>query len=322
MKSIHILASILLLSQLHAAEPAPEVSELESSAASGNATAQFQLGRAYFRGEGFPVDKSKAHEWILKSAEQGNPDAITTMGFFYSQGIVLEKDEAKAIEWFRKGAEAGSPKSQMNLGLMLRQAKTIPLDNTESLKWLETAASSDDPDAVRTYGQVLFLGDSLIMPDRKKAFPFVLKSAEAGDAHSQNMVGVAYRDGDGTDKENEKAKEWFLKAALQNDPKAQSNLGHILGVDSPTSPDRKEALKWLLIAKDNGEITAIKTYKELMTSFPPALLAIAQKEANKFLLIVRAKSSKATGAQEDKQPANDRHVVMQGKKRDRSDFLL
>jgi TPR repeat protein len=302
MKSIHILASILLLSQLHAAEPAPAASELESSAASGNATAQFQLGRGYFRGDGFPVDKSKAHTWILKSADQGNLDAITTMGYFYSQGIVLEKDEAKAIEWFRKGAEAGSVKSQLNLGLMLRQSKTIPLNNSESLKWLEMAASTGDSDAVRTYGQLLFLGDSIIMPDRKKAFPFVLKSAEAGDASSQNMVGVAYRDGDGTEKNSDKAEDWFLIAAQQNDPKAQSNLAHLLGVDSPASPDRKEALKWLLIAKDNGEITAIKTFKELMVSFPPALLAIAQKEANKFLLLARAKSSKPAPTPEEKQP--------------------
>jgi TPR repeat protein len=227
------------------------------------------------------------------------------MGYFYSQGVVLEKDEAKAIEWFRKGAEAGSAKSQLNLGLMLRQSKTIPLNNTESLKWLEMAASTGDPDAVRTYGQLLFLGDSLIMPDRIKAFPMVLQSAEAGDAASQNMVGVACRDGDGTEQDHEKAKEWFLKAALQNDPKAQSNLGHILGVQSPASPDRKEALKWLLIANNNGEITAIKTYKELMTTFPPALLALAQKEANQFLLIARAKTSKPTASPEEREPAND-----------------
>jgi TPR repeat protein len=305
MKFIRLItiATIITLPSLFA-ETTP-LTKLETSAASGNATAQFELGRAYFRGEGLASDKAKAHEWILKSAEQGNPDAITTMGYFYSTGIVLEKDEAKAVEWFRKGADAGAAKSQLNLGLMLRQAKTIPLDNKESLKWLELAAATDDPDAVRTCGQLLFLGDSLIVPDRKKAFPFVLKSAHSGDAPSQNMVGVAYRDGDGTEKDHEKSKEWFFKAALQNDPKAQSNLGHILGVDSPASPDRKEALKWLLIAKDNGEITAIKTYKELMISFPPALLAIAQKEANKFLLIARAKSSKAAGAQEDKQPAND-----------------
>jgi TPR repeat protein len=188
---------------------------------------------------------------------------------------------------------------------MLRQSKTIPLNNTESLKWLEMAASTGDPDAVRTYGQLLFLGDSLLMPDRIKAFPMVLQSAENGNTASQNMIGVAYRDGDGTEKNTDKAKDWFFKAAHQNDPKAQSNLAHLLGVDSFASPDRKEALKWLLIAKDNGEITAIKTFKELMVSFPPALLAIAQKEANKFLLLARAKCSKPAPTPEEKQPAND-----------------
>ena len=303
MNYIYLLAfaSTFGISILNATSPA----DLESAAATGNSTAQFKLGRAYFRGEGVAADKAKAHAWILKSAEQGNLDAITTMGYFYSQGIVLEKDEAKAIEWFRKGAEAGSVKSQLNLGLMLRQSKTIPLNNTESLKWLEMAASTGDPDAVRTYGQLLFLGDSLLMPDRIKAFPMVLQSAENGNTASQNMIGVAYRDGDGTEKNTDKAKDWFFKAAHQNDPKAQSNLAHLLGVDSFASPDRKEALKWLLIAKDNGEITAIKTFKELMVSFPPALLAIAQKEANKFLLLARAKSSKPASTPEEKQPAND-----------------
>jgi hypothetical protein len=87
--------------------------------------------------------------------------------------------------------------------------------------------------------------------------------------------------------------------------KAQSNLGHILGVESPASPDRKEALKWLLIAKGQGEATSTKTYKELLTTFPPALLAAAQKEANTFLLLARSKSSKPTASPDEKQPTND-----------------
>ena len=284
----HILILLAGLATLNATENS--LATLEAAAASGNATAQFQLGRAYFRGEGVPADNAKAIEWISQSAEKGNPDALTSLGFFYSQGVVFEKDESKAIEWFRKGSAAGSVQSQLNLGLMLRQAKTITCNNTESLEWLEKAASSGDSVAVRTYGQVLFLGDAHMLPDRNKAFPYILKAAEEGDPSSQNMIGVAYRDGNGTKMNSEKAKEWFLKAALQNDPKAQANLGHILGVGSPTNPDRKEALKWLLIAKDNGEATSTKTYKELMHTFPPVLLAAAQKEANKFLLKARSKS--------------------------------
>lgn len=302
----HILILLAGLATMNATEN--PLALLEAAAASGNATAQFQLGRAYFRGEGVPADNAKAIEWISQSAEKGNPDALTSLGFFYSQGVVFEKDEAKAIEWFRKGAAAGSVQSQLNLGLMLRQAKTITCNNTESLEWLEKAASSGDSVAVRTYGQVLFLGDTHMMPDRNKAFPYILKAAEAGDPCSQNMIGVAYRDGNGVEMNSEKAKDWFLKAALQNDPKAQANLGHILGVDSSTNPNRKEALKWLLIAKDNGEATSNKTYKELMHTFPPALLAATQKEANKFLMLQRAKTSKPAAffpAAQEKQPSTD-----------------
>jgi TPR repeat protein len=304
MKTIHAASlALLAAATLHASEPPSPVS-LEAAAASGNATAQFELGRAHYRGEGAAKDHAKAVEWIRRSAEQGHADAMASMGFFCSQGIGVEKNEAAAIEWFRKGAEAGSPKSQMNLGLVLRQGKTITRNHTESMEWLEKAASTGDPDAVRTLGQLYFLGDSLMMPDRKKAFPLVLRSAEAGDPASQNMLGVAYRDGDGTPLDHAKAREWFLKAALQNDPKAQSNLGHLLGVDSPANPHRKEALKWLLAAKDNGEITAIKTYKELLHTFPPALLAAAQKEANKLLLAAQAKPPKPNASGQEKKTAN------------------
>jgi len=76
-------------------------------------------------------------------------------------------------------------------------------------------------------------------------------------------------------------------------------------VDSPSSPDRKEALKWIIIAKENGEATATKTYKELLTTFPPALLALAEREANKFLLFARAQSSKQEASPEEKQPTSD-----------------
>jgi TPR repeat protein len=288
----HILILLAALATLNATEN--PLATLEAAAASGNATAQFQLGRAYFRGEGVATDKAKAHEWILKSAEQGNPEAVTSMGYFYSQGVILEKDEAKAIEWFRKGAEAGSPKSQMNLGLMLRQGKTITRNHTESMEWLEKAASTGDSDAIRTLGQLYFLGDSLLIPDQAKSLPHLRTAAEAGDPVSQNLLGVAYREGHTGRIDLEKAKEWFRKAAQLGQVKAQSNLAHILGVASPTSPDRKEALIWLIIAKDQGEATSTKTFKEILATIPADLLAHAQKEANIFLNKDREEPAKST----------------------------
>ncbi len=245
---------------------------IEARAAEGDAQKQFQMGRAYFRGEGMPKDDKKAFEWIEKSAEQGHTDAITSMGFFYSQGIGVDMNEAKAVEWFRKGAEAGSAACKLNLGLLLRQGKTIQISGDESLRLMHEAANSGLTQAQSYLGQLYFMGDRLLKPDYAKAKPYALKAAEAGDPAAQNIMGILARDGIGMSAEGkdlEAAEEWFLKAAEQNEVKAQANLAHLMGVASPGITNRVEALKWLLLAKDRQEPTAEKTYNEISATLPP-----------------------------------------------------
>ncbi len=291
------LAALLAAGFLcQATEDSTDLSQLTARAESGDAEAQFQLGRAYYRGQGVPKDETKAVEWIGKAAAQGNADAMTSMGFFHAQGIGMPRDEQKAIGWFRRGSEAGSPKSQLNLGLMLRQGKTIERDPKESMAWLDQAAASGDPEAVKTVGQLYFLGDALMMPDRAKAYPLILQAAEAGDAACQNKMGIICREGIGPEarhKDPKRAITWFRKAALQGDVKAQSNLGHIMGAESPASENRQEALMWLYLAADQGEATSDKTLKEIAMSIPPDLQRRARNAAARQRLLLFARRSQA-----------------------------
>ena len=232
-------------------------------------------------------DEEKAAALLREAAEAGNLEAMESLGFLYTQGQGVPKDEQKAVEWFRKGAEAGSPGAQLNLGLMLRQGKTTELSNEESLRWIQVAADSGHPRAVSVLGQLYGVGDKLLQPDFSKARPYVLRAAEAGEPVCQNLMGVICRDGIGVRaefKSRDEALGWFRKAAEQNDAKAQSNLAHLLGVESPACENRKEALVWLIIANDQGEITAIKTLKEIREQLPASLLVQAEKEAKKFSL--------------------------------------
>lgn len=300
----------LFMTQFLFAADLPNADELKSSAASGDAQAQFALGRAYFRGEGVPKDVQQAFAWIEKSAEQGNPDAMTSMGFFHAQGVTVPADEEKAVEWFRKGAEAGSGKSMLNLGLMLRQAKAIERNHEESVQWLDRAAASGDPDATRTVGQLYFMGDALMMPEREKAYPLVLKAAEAGDPECQNMMGLICLEGLGPEanhKDLEKALHWFRLSAGQGNAKGQSNLAHALGVESPASDKRQEALMWLYMAVDQGEPLADKTLKEIFMSIPPELASRARADVNKrrgdHKATVGDPREKALEATEIEQPA-------------------
>jgi TPR repeat protein len=294
-----LTAGLFMIQFLFAAD-LPNGDELKSSAASGDAQAQFALGRAYFRGEGAPKDDQQAFAWIEKSAEQGNPDAMTSMGFFYAQGITVPANEEKAVAWFRKGAEAGCGKSMLNLGLTLRQAKTMERNHEESVQWLDRAAASGDPDATRTVGQLYFMGDALMMPEREKAYPLVLKAAEAGDPECQNVMGLICLEGLGPEanhKDLEKALHWFRLSAEQGNAKGQSNLAHALGVESPASGKRQEALMWLYMAVDQGEPLADKTLKEIFMSIPPELAQRARAD-----VIKKMSGPKATMDDQKKQP--------------------
>ena len=282
-------------------EPAPEkngVTVLMKSADEGDAEAQFQLARAYFRGFGVEENGPLTLEWMQKAAAQNHPEALSSMGYFFSEGILVEANEATAVDWFRKGAEAGSLKAQLNLGLMLRQAKAIEHNNEKSLAWIQQAADAGLPEAQMVLGRLYFTGDALMNRDYEKAVQYLQAPAIAGDPICQNMLGVASRDGLGTAPDRDAAEDWFRKAAMQNNAKAQANLALLLGVESPESPTRKEALKWLIIASDKAEPTAKKTFAELTPTFPAALLASARKEAATTAIMLRSEEAKKKQAAE------------------------
>jgi len=289
-----LICSAFITVSSHAATA--DIAALQKAAKDGDAAAQFQLGRAYYRGSGVDKDPKKALELIRTAAEAGDLDAIDSMGFFYTKGELVKMDEGEAVKWFRRGVKAGSARSKLNLGLMLRQGKTIQVSAAESLNLMEEAAAAGVPEAKSYLGQLYFSGDRHLKPDFSKSYPHVKAAAEAGDPACQNLMGTFCRDGLGVredfneSRSRDEAAEWFRKAAMQNDLKAQSNLAHILGVGSPGCKDPKEAYKWLIIAKDRGEVTAVKTYEELVRTVPSAVLVAARLEANRFSMREEAKA--------------------------------
>jgi TPR repeat protein len=60
--------------------------EIRQHAESGDAQAQFELGRSYEDGNGTEQDDARAVEWFRKSAEQGNAQAQNSMGVMYALG--------------------------------------------------------------------------------------------------------------------------------------------------------------------------------------------------------------------------------------------
>ena len=80
-----------------------------------NASAQFNIGQAYYYGKGVTQDYKQAFKWYLKSADQDYSLAQIQLAEMYFSGKGVNKNIAKAIEIIKPLAELGDPKAQQNL---------------------------------------------------------------------------------------------------------------------------------------------------------------------------------------------------------------
>jgi len=72
------------------------VAWLRSAAVSGDASAQFELGRCHDEGNGVEQDVLSAVKWYEAAAQRAHPQAICTLGFCYAKGHGVEKNEVLA----------------------------------------------------------------------------------------------------------------------------------------------------------------------------------------------------------------------------------
>jgi TPR repeat protein len=89
------------------------------------------------------------------------------------------------------------------------------------------------------------------------AQPEVIAKAEAGDAASQNLLGVAYcKHGKDVPQDYAKAAEWFRKAADQGLDKAQRNLAVCYENGQGVRQDYARAAMWYRKAAEQGDVQA------------------------------------------------------------------
>ena len=73
----------------------------------GNASAQYNLGVMYAKGQGVRQDYAEAVRWYRQAAEQGDATAQNNLGDMYLNGHGVRQDRALAQEWFGKACQNG-----------------------------------------------------------------------------------------------------------------------------------------------------------------------------------------------------------------------
>lgn len=130
MKKSHLLAAtIFSLTMANIPAHATSLAQLEQSAAQGDARAEFNLGDAYYFGQGVPKNYVQTVYWWRKAAQQGNAVGEFGLGYAYYYGQGVPQNNAHALYWYQKAAAQGDTVAQNNLNALSEQNSNSAYSN-------------------------------------------------------------------------------------------------------------------------------------------------------------------------------------------------
>ena len=232
------------------------------SAEKGFPQAKATIGALYLRGLPNLLDRN-AEEGIRLLSEAVQAKSLTArfnLGMAYYNGDGVEKDAYKASQWLRMAVKQNFSEAQYALGLLLIEgAKGVTKNTVEGIQLLKDASKQNHQFAMqylRKRGENInhthnstgdFVPGStkhINIPDdltrlklaRKyftgigeeknyqKAYELFLPLASSGNGEAARFVGLMNLSGKGTDKNLDLAKEWLSVAAQKGDKTAQKLL--------------------------------------------------------------------------------------------------
>jgi uncharacterized protein len=240
MKVAHILISALLLSAMPAVcqtTGTVPISGLVKHAETGDAAAQFELGRAYEDGKGVEQNDEKAVEWLRKSADQGNAPAENAMGVMYALGRGVQRDKEEAVRWYKKAAKQGLPEGIYNVAISYYNGEGVEENTALAYTWMMVAQRKGDPqaaEAMKHIGEQLnnrtdrSKFDLAVLYEKGEEIPQDLPGAVALFREAANLdhrksifAGPAqyklcqlYAAGKGVPQDYTQAREWCKKSAM------------------------------------------------------------------------------------------------------------
>ena len=248
------------------------INNLVKKAESGDAEAQFQLGRDYEDGIDVPQDAEASVKWYRKSAEQGNANAQNSLGIMYSRGQGVPRDKGEALRWYRRAAQQGLPEADFNIAAAYYNGEGVDSDLNRAYAWMSLARQrgnssaeqglahvSQDLNGRLESGMMLLAGlyekGEETPKEPKQAFDIYLQLASAEPKHAgaaQFKVCQCFGMGNGVAKDVAQAWSWCKTAAKNGIPGAMIVLGQMAENGVGTEKNLKEAERWYRDAISEG----------------------------------------------------------------------
>lgn len=267
---------------------------VQQSAQRGFANAQYLLATRYETGVGVAQNTQNAMLWFGRAAEQSHSKAIFRLGKLHGQGhpeqaIALYRQAAEAglaeaqcalargyatgwgvfqdlqwaLQWYQAAADQGLAAAQFALGELYQQGLVADPDGALALRYFRQAAAQYHLAAkvaierlemaqptgprMRGRGRKRRVGGA----ERRSEEADWVRAAEGGDADARFQLGQMYGLGLGLESDPEQALRWYLVAAQQGHARAQMAAAELLERDG-----NAEALQWYQRAADQGDAQA------------------------------------------------------------------
>jgi len=120
---------------------------VNSLASNGDAKAQYELGRMYYKGEGTSKNEEKAVYWWEKSGQQGHIEAQINLVHMYLSSKEMSNDNERSMYWLKKAAQQGNAEMQFLLAYIYSSGEDILKDKDKAFYWAKKATEQKHPNA-------------------------------------------------------------------------------------------------------------------------------------------------------------------------------
>jgi|GEM_PF-645920 len=256
----------------------------------GNSNAQVNLGDMLLKGVGIESDSEASLKLYISAANRGNLDARSRVALLSGNNLddlvqtelkeqfhnlavnggakaklnyanLLMKhifswdDKVEAFRWFKASADQGNSEGQYQTAVMYRDGFGVKKNDFESQKYFEFSGNNGNIRAMQYLGDAYLNGK--IEHDEKKSFEWHFKAAECGNSTSQYQVATMYRDGTGTEKDNDASEKWFKRSTYSGLANFISLLADTYSRGMHIAKDDDAASKWYSLSADSGNANAL-----------------------------------------------------------------
>ena len=202
------------------------------------------------------VNKKEANEWFKRSCDNGYAEGcrkFANRAYHVTLGLDIEKSHHLSMEYYEKAYALGNKSELSNLASLYLVKKNY----YKGTQLLLEGAKNGSVVAADNLGD--FYRDGTFLPQSyKKAFEYLDKAAAAGYAKAQYNIAWSYLRGEGTEKNEAIAKDYFVKAGDQGDVRA------VLAIDYLSSGLFEDS-KSLVSPEDIFQFDIYKAHPDIKT---------------------------------------------------------